>query len=203
MNYLSLILLCFITLSCDNYNPFDNKSSEEAETFYWEIDFHQQALNVEDFHLRKELRAIEEEQENGNYESQVRMEEIQIRLAEIDEDLVLNNQLLEAFRGGIPGGGFPPSCEPEREFRPCPMPRLAVNNLFINVKQFSSEESGFNFLDRNGETVGQMVDQQMVPETEGQFSRAIMEYDVERAVTVSVSKVNSSGEIRTTEYILE
>lgn len=203
MNYLSLILLCLVTLSCENYNPFDGSSASEINTFYWEIDFHQQALSAEDFYLREELREIEEQQENGNYEGQVRMEEIQTRLAEIEEDLALNSELVEAFRGGIPGGGLPPTCEPNGEFRPCPMPKIAPDVLLINIKQFSSAETGFSFLDKNGEIVGQMVDQEIVPETDGQFALAIMDYDVENAVAISITKLNSRGELRTSEYILE
>ena len=201
MNYLLMTGLCLVALSCDYYDSFDNGPSTEKVAFYWEIDFHQQALTVEQFQLREELRNIEEQQENGNHENQALMEQIQIRLAVIEENLALNNHLAEEFRG-IPGAGFPPSCDP-RELRPCPMPIGALDLLNIRVEEFEFEKSGIYCLDRNGEIVGQMVDMEPISETGGQFARAIMDYDVERVASVRISKLNAIGEIETREQPIE
>lgn len=190
MNYLFLMTLLIFSSSCTNYGPFgDNDSEEESETYYLELDFHQLALENEDHQLSAELLAIEEQLENGNDENQARMEEIQIRRAIIEENLANNADFLN-FRPGIPGGGLPPSCEPQLEFRPCPMPFVALDNLWIFTK---NEKVSIQVQDLKGNVVGEMVGMEVVPETDGLFAKAIMEYNFEDASKVVITKSNTRG----------
>lgn len=199
MNYLFLICLLIISSSCTDYNPWGNNGSdEESEIHYLELDFHQLALANEDYQLRLELIQIEEELENDNEENQVRIEEIQIRRAVIEEEFASNADIL--LRGPIiGGGGLPPGCVPQSEFKPCPMPRGALENLWFSIE---SEEVTGIVMDIEGNIVGKIAEMQPVEETDGLFTKAIFEYDVESAHSIVIGKLNVMGEQDFTEYPL-
>lgn len=199
MNYLFLIGLLIFSSSCTDYSPFDNNDSDEqSEIHYLELDFHQLALVNEDNQLRLELIQIEEELENGNEENQARIEEIQIRRAVIEEQFASNAEKL--FRGPrIGGGGLPSGCVPQPEFKPCPMPRGALDNLWFSI---DSEKVTGLVKDIEGNIVGEITEMQPVEETDGLFTKANFEYDVESAHSVVISKLNVMGELDFTEYSL-
>ena len=200
MNVLLLMGLLIFNSSCTNYNPIGgNGSNKESETYYLELDFHQLALINEDHQLRFELLEIEEQLENGNEKNQWRIEEIQMRRAVIEETLVSNTGILARWPGGIPGGGLPPSCVPDRPtYRPCPMPFIALNNLVV----FAKDDFEIQVQDIKGNVVGEMVDLQPMPGTDGLFVKAIMEYDLKQASKAVVTKLDSRGMPTATEYDL-
>jgi len=201
MNYLMLIGLLVFGSACTNYSPFgESGSEEESEVFYLELDFHQLALANEDNQLRLELVQIEEKLENGNEEYQNRIEEIQIRRAVIEETMAINAEFLNN-RPRIGGGGLPPPCNPGLEFKACPMPRVALDNLWVFVED--SEKASGVLLDDDGRVVGELIDLEPLPETDGLFLKAIFEYDVRSASTLSFTKLDSRGALVTTNYTLE
>ena len=200
MNYLFLMTLLFFSNSCTNYNPLGNNGSEEeSEKYYLELDFHQGALAYEDDYLRILMLAIQEEMEDGNNERRGLFEESQARRALIEELIAGNNEIL--FRGPIGPGGRPPRCVPDDEvFQPCPLPKSALDNLYLSTEQFPREKSKIEFYDERGRLVGQMQGMTEVPESEGAFVKAEMEYDSRSAFEVRITKLDFRGEFETTIY---
>ena len=205
MNYLFLVGLLVSVNSCTNYSPFDQTDyAEESEVYYSELEFHQSALAFEEFQLREEALGIEEEIEDGNDENQARLEEIQQRLGEIEVDFAWNADILAArpkIGGGTPGKPCGEEPDPNNPVSRCPMPRSALDNLYLNTDQW--QEGIIGILSEDGEVVGEMVDVIEVEESEGFYVQAIFEYDIESASEIKFTKSNVNGEFRSYTLPLE
>ena len=201
MNAFFLLMLLIFSGSCTNYNPLGNGSQEESETYFLELEFHQGALAFEDEQLRNLMLAIQEEMENGNNERQGLFEESQARRSLIEQNMAFNDELLS--RGPIGPGGPPPRCNPDGEFKPCPLPKSALDNLYLSTEQFQNEDVGIYVLDVKGQIVGELQGLTEVPDSEGAFVKAEMEYDSQSAHEVQITKLNVRREIETTTYRFE
>lgn len=208
MNYLFLIGLLIFGSSCTDYSPLGgNGSEQESKMFYLELDFHQESLAYEDSQLRNERLIILQQIENGNNEGQGRLEFIQNRLQVIEENMAWNS---DVFAGGVIGpGGRPPRCDfgPDPGvMRPCPMPRLALENLYLANEQWGHtlEEIGdIQVFNEDGELVGRMEGVSEVPNTDGLYVKAEIEYDIDSAYEVRVTNLDVREELRTTVYRLQ
>lgn len=200
MNYLFLMTLLVVSSSCTNYSPFgDNGSEEELADFNLELDFHQVSLTTEDEQLRARLIEIQNEIENGNEENYELLEVIQNRMEVIGETREFNEDLLS--RRPIGGGGLPPRCDIRPEFKGCPMPKGALDNFWISQKEV--EDCTIQFKDTYGNIVGEMVGVEVVEVTDGQFLKAIFEYDSESAKIAVITKRNTRGVPTSTSYELQ
>lgn len=206
MNYLFLIGLVIFSSACTNYSPLDNNGSEEeSEEYYLELEFYQESLMYEDGQLRSEMLIIMEEIEGGNNEQQGRLEEIQARLAVIEENVNWNVDILA--RGGIRPGSPPPRCAPDGlEFKPCPMPKSALDNLYLSSDQWQKtigDLGKIEIFDSNGDLVGRMNGANEVQDTDGSFLQAEIEYDTESASEVRITNLDVREELRITVYQLQ
>lgn len=209
MHYLFLIGLLIFSTSCTNYNPLGKSGSDiEQDDFYLELAFNQGALTYEDEKLRTLMLEIQEEMQNKNYKRQELFEKSQARLSTIEELLGQNDELL--FRGPIGPGGRPPRCDegPDdffgENFRPCPLPRRALDNFYLHTKQFPEGGKGtIEFYDINEKLVGEMQGTSEVPNSDGAYVRALVKYDVKSAVEVRITKMDFRGEPETTSYPLQ
>lgn len=207
MNYFLLMGLLIFGSSCTNYSPLGNDGSEgEPDTYYLELDFYQASLTFEDEQLKIEMMAIREEIEGGNTERQGRLEEIQTRLGQIERNTEWNEDLLRQrpIIGG--GGGGGPRCVPvldDLRFRPCPMPRAAIERFFLAAEQWEKGEGTIELLDENEEVVGGMVGMSEVPESDGFFLKAEIEYDRDLASIVRITNLDVEQSVRVSEYRLE
>ncbi len=202
MNSLLLMGLLIFSSSCTNYNPIGNNGSEdESENYYLELDFHQESLAYEDYQLRNEMMIIIEQIEGGNNEQQGRLEEIQARRSQIEQNVTWNADILS--RLPIGPGGPPPRCEPDGlEFKPCPMPKSALDNLYLASEQWQKSNGKIEIYDVKGQLVGRMNGMSEVPGGEGALLKAEIEFDTESAYEVRVTNLDVREELRITAYRL-
>lgn len=206
MNYLFLMTLLIFSGSCTNYNPFDNNGSDqESGAHYLELDFHQESLNYEYRQHRREMLAIREEIEAGNTEQQGRLEEIQFRLSQIEQDVAWNLDILAA-RPIIGGGGIPPRCEEGLDYsvlKPCPMPKSALNSLYLASEQWQKSKGIIEVFDAKGRLVGRMEGLSEVADSDGFFLKAEIEFDSDMAYEVRITNLDVREEFRTITYLLQ
>lgn len=209
MNYLFLIGLLVFSSSCTDYSPIGKKDSDKKpESYFLELDFHQESLAYEDEKLRIEMVSIMEAIEAGNYEGQGRLEPIQERRSTIQQNVEWNTDVF-GRAPGIPPGGAPPRCMPDPDpgvMRPCPMPRLALNNLWLTREQWQhtlEEKGSIEVFNEAGEIIGRMEGVSEVPGVDGFYLKAEIEFDFESAHEVRITNLDAREKLRTTSYLLE
>lgn len=205
MNALFVMALLIFGSSCTNYNPLDrNGSSKELETYYLEMDYYQVSLEAEDRQLRNEMLHIMEGMEDGKTEEKGRYEEIQKRRSIIAENLDWNGGI-QGRRPIIGGGVPPPRCDvPDPTLRPCPVMLPVLDNFYLAAEQWeqSGDRGAIEGFDEKGNLVAEMKGMSEVPESDGFFLKAEIDYyaDKERIHEIRITNIDAREETRTSIF---
>lgn len=212
MNFLLLTILMIFGTSCSEPEIAETElsavkarhsSKEESNAAYLESDFYQETLEYEARQLGRELVSIQEEMENGNSEPRGRFEEVQNLLASNEQNRDWNQSIVADILEFRPGGPRPPRCEEDddfREFKPCPIPKLALENLLLSSKQWLKSGGKIEVFNKKGQLVGRMEGMTEVANSNGTLLKAEIDFDADSAVEVRFTNRDVLGEIRTSAY---